>query len=267
MEAQSRLDSILSLLMIANSTTIKDLTRKFKVSEMTIRRDIDQLEKAGMVRSYRGGVIVAERHARASRSSSYSLPSAETVHEKEKRAIAKIAASLIQPGDVVFFDSGSTIGFILDYVDPQMEMTVLCYSLNIFNLAAGRKRTQVIFSGGVYHPDSTCCDSPEGLALINRKRTSKAFISANGLHRDLGVTTPGQYDIPIKSAAMANSAHSYLVADSSKCGLVRTGHFADLEDFQTLISDSGFPQDLREYLAEKGVELLTAEAGSEAVRT
>ena len=86
METQSRLDSILSLLMIANSTTIKDLTRKFKVSEMTIRRDIDQLEKAGMVRSYRGGVIVAERHARASRSSSYSLPSAEPVHEKEKRA-------------------------------------------------------------------------------------------------------------------------------------------------------------------------------------
>lgn len=258
MEAKTRLDKILSSLMISNSTTIKELTARFRVSEMTIRRDIELLENAGMVRSYRGGVIVAERHTRASRNSNYSLTLAGTEHTAEKKRIARLAASLIVSGDVIFLDSGSTIGYILDYVDPSMELTVICYSLNIFNLAVGNLHTHVIFAGGVYHPDSQCCESPEGLALINRKRSSKAFISANGLHKDLGVTTPGQFDIPIKNAAMANSAHSYLMADSSKCGLVRPGHFAELTDFNSIISDTAFPAAMRTCLEQQGVEVLLA---------
>jgi DeoR family deoxyribose operon repressor len=258
MEAQSRLDAILSILMINNSTTIKELTARFQVSEMTIRRDIELLEKAHMVRSYRGGVIVAERHTRANRSATYSLDQAGAEHTAEKKGIARLAASLIMPGDVVFLDSGSTVGYILDYLDPAMELTVICYSLNIFNLAVSHSHTQVIFSGGQYHPDSQCCDSPEGLALINRKRSSKAFISANGLHKDLGVTTPGQFDIPIKTAAIANCAHAYLVADSSKCGLVRPGHFADMTDFDTIISDTAFPEEMCSNFKEKGVEILLA---------
>ena len=119
----------------------------------------------------------------------------------------------------------------------------------------------------MYHPDSQCCDSPEGLALLNRSRSAKAFISANGLRIDLGVTTPGQFDIPIKRAAMANSACSFLVADSSKCGLVRTGHFANLDDFDAIISDDGFPADMREFLAEREVELLLASAAEDSRET
>ena len=262
MKRQSRLEEILSAVVLANSTTIRDLTEKYGLSEMTIRRDIEKLEQAGLVRTYRGGVIVAERHTRASRPSSYSLAAAEAEHAEQKRAIARLAAACIEPGDVVFLDSGSTIGFILDYVDPLMELTILCYSLNIFNLAAGRNNTRILFCGGLYHPDSQCCESPEGLALLNRNRSSKAFISANGIRLDVGVTTPGQYDIPIKRTAMANSAHTFLAADSSKCGLVRTGHFANLDDFDTVISDEGFPAEMREFLAERGVELLIPPAAS-----
>jgi DeoR family transcriptional regulator, deoxyribose operon repressor len=258
MKRQTRLEAILSAVIQANSTTIRDLTEKYGLSEMTIRRDIEVLEQAGLIHSYRGGVIVAERHARAARTLSYSLAAAEAEHVAEKRAIARRAASHLEPGDVVFLDSGSTIGFILDYVDPDMELTIVCYCLNIFNLAAARSNTRIIFSGGVFHPDSQCCDSPEGLALLNRSRNSKAFISANGLRIDLGVTTPGQFDVPIKRAAMEHSARTFLVADSSKCGLVRTGHFANLDDFDVIISDEGFPPEMRQFLAEREVDLQLA---------
>jgi DeoR family transcriptional regulator, deoxyribose operon repressor len=263
MKRQSRLEAVLSAVVMANSTTIKDLTRKFGLSEMTIRRDIEALETAGLLRSYRGGVIVAGRHARAARAPSYSLATAEAEHMGAKQAIARLAAQRIEPGDAIFLDSGSTIGFILDHVDPLLELTIFCYSLNIFNLAAGRKNTRVVFAGGVYHPDSQCCESPEGLALLNRNRSAKAFISANGLRVDLGVTTPGQFDVPIKRAAMANTACSFLVADSSKCGLVRTGHFANLDDFDGVISDDGFPADMRAFLSERDVELLLASPAAE----
>jgi len=201
-------------------------------------------------------VIVAERHARTGGASAYSLTSAETTHVEEKREIAKVAAALIEPGDVVFLDAGSTVELILDYVDPLLEMTVLCYSLNVLNLVAGRKNTRTVFSGGVYHPDSQNFESPEGLRLLNRNRSSRAFISANGIRVDLGVTSSGQFEIPIKRAAIENSARTYLVADSSKCGLVRTGHFADVEEFDAIITDGGFPNEMRDHFADRGVELM-----------
>ncbi len=262
MKRQSRLDSLQEIIIRANSTTIKDLAAQLNVSAMTIRRDMEVLESAGLVRTYRGGVIVAERHARTGSASVYSLATAETAHVEEKREIAKAAAALVEPGDVVFFDAGSTVELILDYVDPLLEMTIFCYSLNVLNLVAGRKNTRIVFSGGVYHPDSQNFESPEGLQLLNRNRSSKAFISANGIRVDLGVTSSGQFEIPIKRAAIENSAHTYLIADSSKCGLVRTGHFADIEDFDVIITDSGIPTEEREQLAERGVELMIVAVGA-----
>lgn len=253
---QSRLNSLQEIIIRANSTTIKDLAEKLNVSAMTIRRDMEVLESDGLVRTYRGGVIVAERHARPGSASAYTLTSAETAHVEEKREIAKLAAALVEPGDVIFLDAGSTVELILDYVDPLLEMTVCCYSLNVLNLVAGRKNTRIVFSGGVYHPDSQNFESPEGLQLLNRNRSSKAFISANGIRVDLGVTSSGQFEIPIKRAAIENSAKTYLVADSSKCGLVRIGHFADIEDFDAIITDNAFASDMRDHFTDRGVEIM-----------
>lgn len=258
MKRQSRLDAVLATVIADNSTTIRELTRKFGLSEMTLRRDVRALEQAGLLRSYRGGVVVAGTHSSAGRTPAYSLTAARAERVVQKKAIARLAAGLIKAGDVIFLDSGSTAGFILDYVDRALELTVFCYSLNIFNLAAGRRNTRIVFAGGVYHPDSQCCDSPEGLALLTRSRSTRAFISANGLHVDLGVTTPGQFDIAVKRAAMANSACNILVADSSKCGLVRTGHFANLDDFDVLISDDGLSNDIRQFFFDHQIDLMLA---------
>ena len=219
---------------------------------------MEVLEEAGVVRTYRGGVIVAQRHARSSGTSAYSLASAETAHVEHKREIARLAGSLVEPGDVIFFDAGSTVELILDYVDPLLEMTVFCYSLNVLNLVAGRKNTRIVFAGGVYHPDSQSFESPEGLQLLQRNRSSKAFISANGIRVDLGVTSSGQFEIPIKRAAIENTAMAFLVADSSKCGVVRTGHFADIEAFNAIITDKDFPGEVTEIFTERGVKVMLA---------
>ncbi len=258
MKRQSRLDYLQDLITEANSITIKDLADKLDVSVMTIRRDMEVLQEAGLVRTYRGGVIVSERNTRKPGSKGYSLTSAETANVDEKRGIAKLAASLIDDGDVVFFDAGSTVELILEYVNPNLEMTVLCYSLNILNLVANRKNTRIIFSGGIFHPDSENFESPEGLQLLSRNRSSKAFISANGIRVDLGVTSSGQFEVPIKRAAIENSAQSYLVADSSKCGLVRTGHFAEVNDFSSIITDWELGEDMREKLIESGASVMVA---------
>ncbi len=258
MKKQSRLDYLQELIAEANSITIKDLAARLNVSVMTIRRDMEILEDSGLVRTYRGGVIVSERNNRKPGSKGYSLTSAETTNVDEKRGIAKLAASLIVDGDVVFFDAGSTVELILEHVDPNLEMTVLCYSLNIINHIAYRKNTRIVLSGGIFHPESQNFDSPEGLQLLSRNRSSKAFISANGIRVDLGVTSSGQSEIPIKRAAIENSAQSFLVADSSKCGLVRTGHFAEVDEFSSIITDWELDEEMREKLIESGATIMLA---------
>jgi len=255
---QSRIDHLQDIIAEANSITIKDLADRLDVSVMTIRRDMEVLEEAGLVRTYRGGVIVSEQNIRSPGSLGYSLTTAETAHVEEKRAIASLAASMIEDGDVVFFDAGSTVELILDYVNPSIEMTAICYSLNIMNLIAGWANVRIIFSGGEYHPESQNFESPEGLELLRRNRSSKAFISANGIRVDLGVTSSGQFEIPIKRVAIENSAHSYLVADSSKCGLVRTAHFADVQEFTAIITDWHVDDETRETLTESGATLMVA---------
>lgn len=256
---QSRLDHLQEIIAQANSITIKDLAGQLDVSVMTIRRDMEVLEKAGLVRIYRGGVIVAEQHSRNG-GFDYSFTSAETSHVEQKRAIAARAASLIEGGDVVFFDAGSTVERILDYVNPSIEMTVLCYSLNIMNLIAGWPNVRVLFAGGFYHPESQNFESPEGLEFLRHNRVAKAFISANGIRVDLGVTSSGQFEIPIKQAAIRNSADSYLVADSSKCGEVRTAHFADVQDFTAIITDWNLSEEMRDKLTDNGATIVVAEA-------
>ncbi len=228
------------------------------VSVMTIRRDMEVLEEAGLIRTYRGGVIVSEKPSHHNSIAGYSLTSAETSQVEEKKAIARVAASLIEEGDVVFFDAGSTVELILSFLNPDIEMTAICYSLNIMNHLAKWAHTRIIFAGGHYHPDSQNFESPEGLELLSRNRISKAFISANGIRADLGVTSSGQFEIPIKRIIIENSIASYLVADSTKCGLVRTAHFADVRDFSAIITDWHIWDDMKEKLIEVGADVMVA---------
>lgn len=258
MKRQSRLDHLQEIIAEANSITIKDLADQLDVSVMTIRRDMEVLEGAGVVRTYRGGVIVSENHNRNPGSQGYSLTAAETSHVDEKRAIAKLAASLVNNGDVVFFDAGSTVELILDYLDSNIEMTAICYSLNVMNRLSGWPNVCIIFSGGTYHPESQNFESPEGLQLLSRNRSSKAFISANGIRVDLGVTSSGLFEIPIKRMAIENSISSYLVADSSKCGVVRTAHFANVEDFTSIITDWNLDEEKRTTLTENDASIMIA---------
>ena len=258
MRRQSRIDQLQEIIAHAYSITVKELAEQLGVSGMTIRRDMEILREAGVVRIYRGGVIVSEKNNRSSGSSRYSLTTAETSRVEEKRAIAKTAATLVEEGDVVFFDAGSTVELILDYLNPDLEMTVICYSLNILKIIAGWKNIRIVFAGGVFHSNSQNFDSPEGLQLLGRNRCSKAFISANGIRVGLGVTSSNQFEIPIKRVVIENSAHSYLLTDSSKFGLVQTAYFADIDVFSAIITDWKIDGTMHDEMTEHDATIIIA---------
>lgn len=231
-----RNDYILQILKDHGSAEISELAQSLHVTSMTIRRDLAELAEAGQVRVYHG-VAVPLRQAEAF-GHHYLLSQAETQHVEEKRRIARRAASLIKPGDILILDAGSTAGLIAEYIPKDVPVKIICFSLNAFLNSIDNKKADVVLAGGLYHDTSRVFESPESIEMIQRSRATKAFISASGVREDLGVTCSNVFEISIKKAALQSSLQKILIADSSKFGKITSCFFANLEEFDMIITDS-----------------------------
>ncbi len=98
----------------------------------------------------------------------------------------------------------------------------------------------------------------QGMELIRTTRASKAFISAGGVHTQLGVTSPFHYETETKRVAVKYSMSKILLVDSTKFGRVCASHYGDVRDFDVVVTDSGIPEEYRRFIQDAGVELLLA---------
>lgn len=231
---RNRHEVIIQTLRERGTARINELAEKMNVSHMTVRRDIERLIEEGRVQRYHGGVRLSANETR----SSYDLKSAEFEHRGEKEAIARRALTYIHPGDSVFLDAGTTTEIIAEYLPNDRGITVVSFALNIIAIAAEKAGVRVIGGGGVYRESSGVFDGPETISLLSRTRTTIAFLSANAVQFELGVTCSNQFEVAGKQAAMKSSLRSFLVVDSSKLGHVVSEHFADLDDFAGVIMDT-----------------------------
>lgn len=257
----ARLEEILKLLKIYNAASVSDLADKFDVSHMTIRRDLQELEEQGYIQLMHGGAVLNPSGSGRGPEDekNYSLSTAGSKHTKEKIAIGRFAASLIDAEEVVSIDAGSTTEYIAKAIPADLPLTVICYSFNILAELQKKKNCRIIFAGGYLHQNTMMFESPEGISLIRRTRASKAFISAGGISRDLGVTCPNQYEMETKKAIIESSISSILVADSSKIGKVHSTYFADLSDFDTFITDGGISGEYEALTQQLGITLHKAD--------
>lgn len=231
MNRDDRIYRILEILRTRGASPIHVLAETLGVSHMTVRRDIEPLVEGGRVVKYHGGVRIGDREGTAA----YDLRRAESQHRQEKELIARFAAELIEPGDTVFIDAGTTTEMIARVLPPQYNLTVVTTALNIINIAAAIPGTRVISTGGEYHESSGVFDAPEAIALLSRIRITRAFLSANAVQFELGVTCSNQFEVASKRQAMQSSLEKNLVIDSSKMGHVVSAHFAEIHEFDRIV--------------------------------
>jgi DeoR family deoxyribose operon repressor len=117
----------------------------------------------------------------------------------------------------------------------------------------------MLVQGGIYHPETQMFENHQGMEIINTTRASKAFISAGGLHSQLGITCPFHYEVETKRAAIKSSMINILLIDSFKFGKVCTAHMAEINEFNIVITDSKIPPQYREFIKNAGVELIVIE--------
>jgi DeoR family deoxyribose operon repressor len=237
-------------------SSIRELAGRLAVSEMTIRRDLEELARQNVVRLVHAGAVLVSPETAPPR---YALAEAGSRMAEEKRRIGRRAAALIQPHDVVIVDSGSTTERLVQAIPDGLPLTLICFSLNVLVAAHRNKECRIVFAGGVLHENTLMFESPEGAQLIRRFRANKAFLSASGVSDRLGVTCANSYEVETKKAAIASSLERILVADSSKLGRIHPSHFAELRDFSALVTDAGLSPENAELLRASGIQLLIAE--------
>ncbi|MBA7545523.1 Deoxyribose operon repressor [subsurface metagenome] len=171
---------------------------------------------------------------------------------EEKIKISRKAASLVDPNDVIIIDTGSTTENLPKFIPENMPLTVICYTLNILFNVYENKNWKLVFPGGYFHNNTLMFESPEGIGVIKKIRANKAFISAA---EKLGVTCATDYEKETKKAVIESSDTKILLVDSSKFGKIKISHFANLTDFDIVITDSGISKECEEIVKNIGIKL------------
>jgi DeoR family transcriptional regulator, deoxyribose operon repressor len=250
---QDRITKILAALQQTHESSFRELSLLLGVSEMTVRRDLELLSNERKVRLVHAGAILSGRESATL--AAYTLPPDFATAGGEKARIGKKAASLLEPGDVIIIDAGSTTEWMARSLPPSLPLTVLCYALNILVAVSGDEKRRVVFAGGALRNDTLVFESPEGVSLLRRYRANKAFLSAGGLSDTLGVTCEDPVEAELKKAAVASSQTRILLVDSRKFAAVKPSWFAELRDFHAVITDTGVALEYVEILRNLGIAL------------
>lgn len=250
-----RSNYILNRLSIDGFANIKNLSKKLEVSEMTIRRDLRELSKENIVTLIPGGAVLKRNSPVDKDEEKYLIQTAESLMLEEKIKISRKAASLVEPNDIIVIDTGSTTENLPKFIPENLPLTVICYTLNILFNVYENKNWKLVFPGGYFHNNTLMFESPEGIEVIKRIRANKAFISAAGVSEKLGVTCATSYEKETKQAVIESSDLKILMVDSTKFGKIKISHFADLTDFDVVITDSGISKEREEIIKNIGIKL------------
>jgi DeoR family transcriptional regulator, deoxyribose operon repressor len=256
-DKKERYKHIIALLSQGGELTVHDIARVLDVSEMTVRRDLAEMETERIVQRTHGGARIFDPSSLVREN--YVVNEQMQNNFQQKNLIGMKAASMVSANETIFLDSGSTTPFIARYLDKDLPVTVLCYTfLNALELY-GRKNTNLILSGGFFDKDSTVFHSSEAAVFLKGIRADKAFMSAAGVEARLGLTTFFYFEADIKKLMMQSARQIILVVDSTKFGKSSVSHFGELDQVSMVITDAGVRDEDRAMLSDKGIELVIAE--------
>lgn len=223
MLAEERCDRIVALVNEKKSVTVQELMDMLGASESTIRRDLSLLDSRGeIVKVYGGAVAVTvKQHDDDVRERRILFP-------EEKKLIAKYAASLVKRDDFVYIDAGTTTEYIIDFLTE----TGAVYVTNAASHAKKLSRNGfcVYLAGGRLKRSTEAVIGSTAADFIMRYNFTIGFWGANGIHRTIGFTTPDPEEADIKRVSMSRCKRRFIVADSSKFGVISPVTFAEFKN-------------------------------------
>lgn len=245
---EERRKRILEIMNEQGRCRVANLAKQLAVSEVTIRMDLDLLEKQGLLSRTHGGAILNPKtgYERAYREEESSFP-------QEKKRIGERASELVSDGDTIILDVGTTVMEVARQIVRYKEITVVTNALNVAMWLENYPEIQVIVTGGTLRPTQHSLVNPYAQFVLERIYADVAFIGANGIDAHYGVTNVNIPEAEMKIGFLKASRRRILVADSSKIGNVARAKVGKLEDFDLLITDDQADPDQVLLLQEAGL--------------
>lgn len=226
-----------------------------KVSESTVRRDLEQLEQDGVLRRTHGGAVAAEETV---------IPSMEDrsrAAQTEKRAIARAAAGLIQDGETVLLDGGTTTFEVARQLAGR-PLQVVTNSLPIGHLLAGDRRIELTMIGGSVHPRTGVALGPVACRCLESLHARRLVMSVAGLN-DRGLFNSNALLVETELHMMRAAQEVIVVADHTKFGHQSLALLCELSRVHRVVSDSGLAEPFRDLVRTAGAEIVIAELEGE----
>jgi DeoR/GlpR family transcriptional regulator of sugar metabolism len=251
MIAVERQQAILDLLDKDQTIQVVDLVALFDVSEMTIRRDLDMLERKGLLRRVHGGAV-------SNRGRSYEPPfmlrSSANVEAKER--IGKAAADLVRNGDSIMLDVGTTTREVARNLKDHQNLTVITPCFQIAALLVDHPGIRLILTGGILRRGELSLIGHLAERAIQDFFVDKLFMGVGGVDLKEGFTEFNLEDTLVKQAMLRQAKDVTVVADSSKFGHVALNAIAPLQAADRIITDTGIQEEIAEEIEATGVDLL-----------
>jgi DeoR/GlpR family transcriptional regulator of sugar metabolism len=255
MNAVERQNKIVELVLEDGRVDIPEICEMFDVSEMTVRRDLNELDRQGLLRRVHGGAI-----ANLGRSYEPSFQTRSVKNQSSKTAIGLKAAELIYDGDSIALDVGTTTLEIVPGLRGKRNLTVLTSCLQIATKVVDQISLEIdarlVLTGGIIRPRELSMIGPIPEQVYQELHVDKAFIGIGGVSLEDGLTEYNIEDTQIKKILIRSAREKIVVADGSKFGVTTFASVAPLTAVDKIVTDKSAPAQMIEQIRRQGVEVI-----------
>jgi DeoR family transcriptional regulator, aga operon transcriptional repressor len=247
---EERRREILAVLHRDGRVLVKDLARQFRISQITIRKDLEFLDGQGIIQRTHGGALPVQAGALLDPT----LREKEKLHRKQKMQIASAAVALVEEGQSVLLDSGTTTTAIARALKDMAQLTVITNAINIASELAGT-HIEVILTGGMLRKNSFSLVGPLAERTLRQLSADILFLGVDGFDTKAGLFTPNLLESEVNRAMVDIARRTIAVCDSSKFGRRSLCNIMPVTAVQEVITDKQIPKSDLQALKEAGVRV------------
>lgn len=250
---QERREKIITLLEREGRVSVPDLSQRFRLSQATIRSDLDALAAQGLLLRTHGGGLALDRT-----DLELSFDIRRRLHSPQKQRIGAAAAAMVEDGEAIALDASTTALALASQIKSRHELTLVTNSLSIAMALLDAPGVTVLMPGGFLRRDSISLVGTHGTDFIKQFNFQKGFFSAKGFTLEDGLTDVNSDEVAVKREWVAQARRVIALVDSSKWGRVGFASFASLDQIDCIITDTDAPPNMVAALREAGVEVILA---------
>lgn len=250
---QERKHKMVEYVQQNHRASVQKLGELFDVSDSTVRRDLKELEEAKLLKRTHGGAVSLQ-----SVDFEPNMLDKEDSYREEKERIARMAADMINTGDTILLDSGTTTLPLARELRSRSGIRIITNSVIVLGELKDCRNIELSIIGGLLRPDTQAFVGPMAERSLEMIRVDKAFIATNGLDIKEGITTPNLIEASIKRKMIEIAKQVILLTDHSKMGGIAYAKFAELSDIDCCITDEGASSDTIEQFRKAGLDMIIA---------